>query len=96
MAHQRKVPADLEVVESHVSFCVFKDALDVPAAEGHVEQDFGGGLLGGVGQEVLHFAAQYVAGTISQHSSPGSLSSLGWKRTMRASQTSGPLSVFLT
>jgi len=49
MAHQRQVAPHFEMVKSHLSFSVFEHAFDVPAAEGHVQQDFGGGLLGGVG-----------------------------------------------
>ena len=62
MAHQRQVAPHFEMVKPHLPFSVFEHPFDVPAAEGHVEQDFGGGLLGGVGQKVLYLAAQYVAG----------------------------------
>mgnify|MGYP005612439449 FL=1 len=62
MAYHRLVVAYLEVVKADVAFAVFEQTLDVPAAEGYVEQDFGRGVGGCVGQEVFHLAGQDVAG----------------------------------
>lgn len=56
------VTADLEVVRADEAFAVFEQMLDVPTAEGDVEQDLGGGILRGVGQEVFHFAGQDATG----------------------------------
>ena len=49
MARQRKIVSDFKMVKSHLSFGVLEHALDMPSAEGYVEQNFGGCIAGGVG-----------------------------------------------
>ena len=53
MTHQRLVMTHFKVIETHLAFGVFKDALDMPARKGEMYHLFYRGLLGRLGEEVF-------------------------------------------
>ena len=61
MAHQGKIVSHFEMVKAYLPFSVFEYPLDTPPAEGHMEQDFKGGVFAGVGQKVLGLAGEGIA-----------------------------------